>query len=115
MPMLFYGRLTTGQSKNVYSGGLRLIRTSIFDSYKVEGLAPASRLSSVAHFWHFRQKKHSVIAWYQEDLKSEQTVWLPGLLSWQECLELSRVEFPSVIPSPIVFRWRLDPEVLAYD
>lgn len=115
MPVLFYGSLpTTPPLRAVYSVGLSPVKTSIFDSYKVEGLAPASKLSSIAHFWHFPMRKHSVIAWHEEGLKHEQMVWLPGLLSWQDALELSRAEFPSIIPSSIVFRQKLD-GILRYD
>lgn len=62
------------------------------------------------------KKKHTAISWSDTYLPHEQTIFLPTLLDQREALEVARVVFPQVVPSPIVFRFRQEyDEVLVYD
>jgi hypothetical protein len=119
MPLLFWG---DGRSvglpwdRRLYGANLREIETTVFDSYKIDGLAPASKRDSVCNIWHLPKRNHTAMAWHEDRLKHEQLVLLPGLLDQRVALETARVTFGRVIPSPIIFRFNQDyDEVLVYD
>lgn len=120
MPLLFYGSLGTKARRRLYGQNMREIEVSIFDSYRVEDLAPYHDLDdhrnawAVANFWHFPRKKHCAIAWHSEHTHREQLLWLPGLLSRIDALELARSEFTEVVPSPIIFRFNNESETYEY-
>ena len=124
MPMLFYGDARAAavagieKGRHMYLGGLRRTETpvSIWDSFRIDGLAAYPPLNAVANIWHMPKKRHTAISWNEDFLKHEQTIFLPGLLDQREALELARITFDRVVPSPIIFRFRQDyHEVLVYD
>lgn len=109
MPMLFYGTVE-GRKRGLYAANYRSIEVSIFDGFKIGDLAPYGSLDhpsayAVANHWWFERRKHTAIAWHYKELGTEQVVFLPGLLNWMVALELARVEFGDLIPSPIIFRF----------
>lgn len=121
MPLLFYGTIEGERRRRLYSKDLRLIETSVFDGYKVEDLAPNEELPgkygtswAVALLWHFPHKKHTAIAWHAETCKNEQVIWLPGLLTKIDALTIAREEFPSIVPSAIIFRFLNENEPYEY-
>jgi len=120
MPLLFYGSLGSQSRRRLYSPGPREIEVSIFDSYKVEDLAPYDDLTdhrnawAVANFWHFPKKKHCAIAWHSEHSHKEQLIWIPSLLSRIDALYLAREEFGSIVPSAIIFRFNNENEIYEY-
>lgn len=112
MPLLFYGSTRPDRARQLYSKDLRLIETSIFDSYKIKDLAPYEELPgkygtswALSLLWHFPIKKHTAIAWHAESCKHEQVIWIPGLLNQIDALTIAREEFPSIVPSAIIFRF----------
>ena len=114
MPMLFYG--TTGDTrKRCLHGGKKLepIKSSVFDKYKVDKLAPHSRLTHVANFWHFVDRGHSAISWHDER-GIEQTVFIPALLSHIDAIAVARQEYPEVMPPPLTFRINNEDGVYLY-
>lgn len=119
MPLLFWGdarAVSLPWDRRLYGSNLREIETSIFDSYKIDGLAPASRLNAICNIWHIPKRNHTALAWHEDRLKHEQLVLLPGLLDQRVALELARETFKRIIPSPIIFRFNQDyDEVLVYD
>lgn len=114
MPLLFHGRLPESRPRLLYRADLRPIESSVFDNFKVEDLAPYRMHWTIANFWHFPKKKHCAIAWHHEDMKTEQVIWMPGLLSRIDALSLAREEFRPIVPSSIVFRFNNENEVYAY-
>lgn len=107
MPLLFYGYypLDSGKRK-LYDERLRPIETGVFDKFKRENLAPLHEKRNVANFWWISGKKHthSCFSWHDEEGR-EQTVFIPGRLTWREALMLIRdTPMKAVIPSAIVFR-----------
>ena len=130
MPLLFYGRLEDGK-RRLYGKNLRPIETSTFDSWKIKHLAPFPDLPYLANFWWFEERKHSAVSWNERrqdvslpigirvnerDRSREQTVFLPGLLSHMDAVEIIRTEFPRyLLPSPIVFRFNNQSRVFLYD
>lgn len=117
MPLLYYGLYGDDKKPQLYTPGMRRIETGVFDSFKLIGLAPRDELRAIANFWHWHDKKHTVISWHEETrCKYESSVFLPGLLKQADALELARVEFPEIMPSPIIFRFFQDyDEALKYD
>lgn len=118
MPTLFYGCAHNYglKGRKLYTDGLREIETSVFDSFLIDGLAPYKRPHAVANIWHLRKKKHTAISWHEDQLKHEQSIFLPGFLDQREALELARTIFTTLIPSPIIFRFRQDYyDVLLFD
>lgn len=108
MPMLFYGdpRLPGyDKGRHLYTDGMRRIETKIFDCYRIDGLAAWPRRHAVANIWHLPKKKHTAISWSDTYLPHEQTIFMPQLLDQREALELARLTFEHVVPSPIVFRF----------
>lgn len=130
MPLLFYGRLGSGKRK-LYNREMRLIETSAFDSWKIKHLAPRPKVPDLANFWWFTQSNHTAIAWNEGRMDitlphgivdnepgrlREQTIFIPGLLSRIDAVEIMRTEFPSYLaPSPLVFRFNNDLETYLYD
>lgn len=114
MPMLFYG--TTGKFKRprLHGANLRLLETSVFDSYAIDNLAPYSRKPNVALFWHFSKRNHSAFAWHNEQ-GIEQVAFVPGLLTQLQMFELLRVDFAEVMPSSLLFRISNEHEPYDYD
>ena len=121
MPALFYGDASDADAekgRHLYLEGLRRTETpvSIWDSFRIDGLAAYPLRHAVANIWHMPRKRHTAISWSDTHLPHEQTIFLPGLLDQREALELARVTFDRVVPSPIIFRLRQDyHEVLVYD
>lgn len=131
MPLLFYGRLEHGGKRRLYSKDLAPIESSVFDSYKVKHLAPHHRRSDLANLWHFVDRKHTAVSWNEcrmdirlhrgilanetRDYK-EQTIFIPGFLTWMETLEVMRTEFPDyLVPGAIVFRFNNQDGAYLYD
>lgn len=121
MPMLFYGDPRAGTirenpGRHLYTDGLRKIETTVFDSFRIDGLAAYPPKNAVANIWHMPKKKHTAISWNEDFLPHEQTIFMPGFLNQRDALELARITFERVVPSPIIFRFRQDyHEVLIYD
>lgn len=121
MPLLFYGRLEHGEPRRLYSPDLRPLESSVFDNYKVRGLAAYPLQPDLANLWHFVGRKHTAISWAEcridirqhrgilmnETLRlKEQTIFIPQLMGWMEALEVARSEFPDyLVPGAITFRF----------
>lgn len=90
----------------VYDRNLRPVDSGVFDKFKIKDLSPFKFKPWVAVFWHFRSRNHSIISWV-DDKEQEHTVFIPGILSWQEALAVSREEFKDrkVIPPATYFRF----------
>lgn len=116
MPLLFYGTRPESADRTPELYGVRLqpIETRVFDSYRVDKLAPYSKRRAVANFWWFTERKHTAFSWH-DDRGREQTIWVPGLLNHRDALMLARLEFAEVIPSPIIFRFNNERKVYLYD
>ena len=114
MPLLFYGSVGRRTKPRLYGVGLQPIETRVFDSFKVDELAPYSGLPHVANLWHFEDLKHTAISWH-DDRGVEQTLWIPSLHSHRDALEIARAEFPDVVPSPLVFRFSNERHPHTYD
>jgi len=116
MPLFLFGSMSSDTSRELHGDDGRIFeRGSIWDHFRLTGLATESDLHCVATFWHLPTYRHSCLAWRQDGYRKEQKVIVPGLLTWREALELSRVAFPDVIPSPIIFRIANEDEALIYD
>lgn len=113
MPLLFYGTHDLSR-RRLYSVGMKLVETSIFDSFKIKHLAPYSDKRWVANFWHLRKKNHCALSWHDEDMV-EQTIFIPQLLDYKWAQLIARGEFPTVMPSSIVFRIHNPDGVYLYD
>lgn len=115
MPALFYG--STGEKgRHLYTSGLTRVKSSVFDNFRIEGLAPYRRPHAVANIWHMVDRRHTIISWHIASLAHEQTIFLPGLLDQRVALEAARITFDRVVPSPLIFRFRQDyHDVLLYD
>lgn len=114
MPTLFYGTIPGCRKRQLYAPSLRPIETSVFDSFMIDNLAPKSKLTDVALFWHFRKRKHSAFAWHDADGR-EQVIFLPAILNQYQMFEILRAEFPTILPSAITFRIRNEHEPYDYD
>lgn len=117
MPDLFYGPYGNEPKARLYVPGMRMIETTIFDSFKLIGLAPRCEKRHIANFWQWLDKKHTVISWHEIDnARYESSVFIPALLNQRDSLEYVRTKFPEVMPSPITFRFFQDyDEALLYD
>jgi len=94
---------------------MRRIEGKAFDSFKLDNLAPRSQLDHLCNIWHWEDKHHTLMAWYDHS-KHESLIVIPSLLDQRDALEYARIKFPGVMPSPITFRFCQDYyEVLAYD
>lgn len=103
MPLLYYGKLPYAKGRRLYSSHFKLIESSVFDSFKVNSLAPLSARPYIANFWWI--KKHSAFSWHSiEGNNHEHTVFIPYTLDWRDALAISREHFKEIIPSSIVFR-----------
>lgn len=116
MPLLFYGPYEV-EDRDLYVPGMRRITTKVFDSFRINKLAPANKLRAVANFWWWEKRKHTIFSWHDLELsRKEFTIFIPQLLDQRQALELAREEFPEVIPSSIIFRFAQDyHEALSYD
>lgn len=119
MPALFWGDARSvglPWRRKLYAENLREIEVSIFDSFMIEGLAPASQAEAVCNIWWIRSRRHTLLAWHESRLKHQQLIVLPGLLDQREALETARLTFGRVVPSPLVFRFNQEhDEALVYD
>lgn len=109
MPVLLYGSIN-GSSKQLYAPTRRPIETSMFDSFKIEALAPynvprTSTAYGLANHWWFTSRNHTAVAWHTPDLKAEQVVFLPELLDSFITIELLRQRFTDLVPPPLIFRF----------
>lgn len=111
MPLLFFGTMKSPEGialtskRALYRADGQVIpRGSIFDHFRLTHLAPKSQKHCVANFWHLPEEKHCAIAWRENHLAKEQKVFMPGLLTPTDGLELARETFDFLIPSPIFFR-----------
>jgi len=117
MPVLFYGTIPGHPRPRLYSEKLKPFETSIFDQYKISGLAPYRRHPNIANFWHIRTNPrciHSCLSWHNDD-GIEQSVFLPGEMNWREALAAAREIYPELIPSAIIFRVNNHDGVYWYD
>lgn len=114
MPLLYYGTFGNDPRHALYSPGLKPVKTAVFDSFKIDNLAPYSGKRYIANFWWMMCRKHSAISWHEE-CGDEHTVFIPGLLVWRDALFLAREHFKDVVPSAIVFRFNNYDEVYLYD
>lgn len=121
MPLLFYGRLEHADKRVLYSKELRPIESSVFDNYKVRGLAPYPARPDLANLWHFVDRNHTAVSWWEcridihqdrgdtlnETLRpKEQTIFIPQLIDQMDALEIIRTEFPDyLVPGAVVFRF----------
>lgn len=105
MPLLFYGVLPDKRKRKLYSKNLREIETSLFDHFKIEDLAPYSRLRHVANFWHFTKLDHTAFAWHIDESEKEQVIFIPGIHGQIDALAIARLEFGSVMPGATTFRF----------
>lgn len=117
MPDLFYGPYRNRREPMLYTPGMQPIHTGIFSRYEIDGLAPRHKKRHVAHFWHWCERKHSILSWHDLEVsKHEFTVFVPSLLPIVDVLEYARHQYPEVMPSPITFRIHQHfDEVLLYD
>lgn len=117
MPDLYYGPYGDHKKPELYTPGMRMILTTVFDSFKLSGLAPVHEKKHVANFWQWLDKKHTVLSWHDNDVsRYEFSVFIPSLMDQREALEYARTVFPEVMPSPITFRFHQDyHEALLYD
>lgn len=117
MPTLFFGSMSSlgidqdlrpdpsTLKRHLYrADGSIIPRGSIFDHFRLTYMAPDHGLHCVGSFWHLPEEKHCAIAWRENNLAKEQKVFMPGLLSAIEGLELARSTFPISMPSSIIFR-----------
>lgn len=117
MPDLYYGPYGLRKHPELYTPGMQPVMTAVFDRYRLEGLAPRHRKRHVAHLWHWRDRKHTILSWHDTEVTPyEHTILIPALLNRYEALEYARLQFEPVMPSPITFRLHQDyDEVLLYD
>lgn len=109
MPLLFYGTVGDRKKPVLYGANLRPLESTVFDHFRIDNLAPYRSLEhpsahAIANHWWFVERKHTAISWHHPR-GTEQTLFMPGLVSWMIALELARTEFPELIPSPIIFRF----------
>lgn len=113
MPILYWG-YHDSKDRRLLSKDLREIESSLFDHFKVNGIAPYPSAPFVAHFWAWTKKQHNFIAW--DDLVGrEHIVVIPGPINKEDALRLARDTFGKIIPSPLVFRWAKARKVYIYD
>ena len=113
MPALVYGCDHKGQ-RALFGGNLRQIEGSVFDSFKIDKLAPHKGPPHIANFWHFNSTQHCAISFHDNSF-NEWTIFLPSLLDRRSALELARAKFSQVMPSALTFRWRNEDETYEYD
>lgn len=112
MPLIFYGTPPGKKKRRLYAPSLRPIEGKVFNHLKVEGLAPDREKAYLAYYWWIRN--HTALAWYDAD-GEEQAVFMPSYLLPFYALSLARQEFPSLIPSPTLFRILNEEEPQRYD
>lgn len=116
MPDLYHGPYGEHNKPLMYVPGMRRVESKVFDTFKLDGVAPASQLRHVANTWHWTDKKHTILAWHDPVDKHERQVFIPSLMDQRDALEFARIKFPEVMPSPISFRFaQSHHEVLLYD
>lgn len=115
MPDLYYGPYGLRKEPMLYTPGMQPVMTGIFDRFQIDGLAPRHRLRHVAHLWHWRERKHTILSWHDTD-PHEHTIFIPSLLPKLEAMEYARIQFTPVMPPATTFRIHQDfDEVLLYD
>lgn len=116
MPDLYYGVYGNKKKPQLFVPGMELVHSAVFDTFKLTGLAPASARPHIAHFWHWVDKKHTVISWHDPQVsRYEASVFIPSLMNQQDALEYARQLFPEVMPSAITFRFSTHDEAFLYD
>jgi len=113
MPMLFYGTTEGSRKRRLHGVRLQPIKSTVFDHFKVDKLAPRSKLLHVANFWHFVDRDHTALSWHDEQ-GNEQTVFIPNLVGQIDAIAIARQEYPSVIPPPSTFRINNEHEAYPY-
>lgn len=116
MAMLFYGTLEKRSRKRcLYGARLQLLESQVFDYLKINDLAPYGKAAQpyIANFWHITPINHTALSW-NDQRGIEQTVFIPGLHSHQEALALARGNYPTVVPSPLVFRFNNEDWIMVY-
>jgi hypothetical protein len=130
MPLLFYGRIEHFNDRRLYSKDLRPIESQVFDSFKINALAPYHRQADLANLWWFVGRNHTAVSWnecriditkprgiLENELQTlkEQTIFIPGFIDHIEALQIIRTEFPDyLVPGAIVFRFNNQEEAYRY-
>ena len=104
MPLLYYGPLTPRSSKSVITGPTLSLKGVDYSWAKVKGVVPDNPKHCDASFWQWVDRNHTLLAWRQDDWRADRVVLMPGLLKLVDALTVARESFPTIIPSPIVFR-----------
>jgi hypothetical protein len=116
MPLLFYGNIGLSKERVLYTEKWAPISTGIYDSLKLDDLAPYRRNATVFNYWWLRhtERPHSCIAWNGMH-GNEQLVLIPGLMKWRKALVVARETFGTAMPSAIVFRMNNKKRPYLYD
>lgn len=108
MPALFYGKLNDDKERQLYNEHLVPFKSTLFDHYKIESLAPNSKRPQLGLLWFIRvsaRHPHTAIAWHDQD-GDEAVILLPGEHDWSTALTLARDVFygKGVVPPANAFR-----------
>lgn len=104
MPLMYYGPLTPRQSRLVLTGPTIAYNDPDYRWARIEDVVPDDPRNCLASYWQWVDRKHTILAWRQNDWKADRVILLPGLLKLIDALTVAREAFPDIIPSPIVFR-----------
>jgi len=121
MPILFYGTTAHSKKRCLHNALLDPMSGSVFDNYKIEGLAPylpemdlSGPAYAIANHWHLVDRSHTAMSWHHRRKGHEQTIIMPGFYDHIEFISLCRIDFGSVMPSPLIFRVNNEWEPYAY-
>ena len=108
MPYLYYGSHGKEDSPRLYSKDMGLIKTDLFDQFKIDELAPLRSSPNLALIWHL--KGHTALAWWN-DRGYQQAVFIPGELDERHAIFAARETWPNKIPGPLLFRIENEGEI----